>query len=313
MTHKIFLTVLSTCLGFCVSAQLQMKIKIDKDALLKTRVGNTTIANTNYGSSTVAHSNAWTNSGSAETQRYIFEADLSSLPSNIKIVSANLYLFGRGNHSVLSGSNASTLYELTNFEWTENGITWNIADNALYEGVAGNLPSTDASGTNIADLDYVVDISSVIESNFLEEKFQFPFLLKLNNESYYRRMGFHSSDYTDTTKVPYIEITYYKYESFALPKSRLDGAVHLIDKGILNIVFDEKYYTESGGALTLRFYDQSNNLVYSPTNIIKETGYKKYSIDLKNSGGSFASNQVYTCELEDEKGRVKYIRFRYEN
>lgn len=287
-------------------------IYIDKDALLRKNAGISSWQETNYGSSGAAYASAWTNSSNAVTQRYIFDVDLSSLPQDILISEVKLYLFSNGNHYPLYRSNASKLYEIDGFSWLENTITWDNAPNeSLYDNPVASLESTDAGGSNDANKDYVVDLTSSVSSNWDDQVTSTTFILRLDTEIYYTRMTFASSDNNTPANHPYFVVKYRPIKLYLKPKPDLEAAINYVFNGELNLLLDERYSAESSDTLNLEISDSTNTVIYKPTAIGISSGTNKLSLDLSGSGAGFVSGNYYTCTIRDLKGRKTFVRFHY--
>lgn len=294
-------------------AQIVDTVYFDKDARVLINVGDTNWANTNYGTSDGFHAGAWTNSNNAVTQRSIFELDLSHIPQSAVITDVKLYVFGRGNHNPLSGSNASDIYQVRGFSWDESTITWNthlaITDTVL----VASLEASDAGGVNDPDKDYVVDFTDQIQTNWDSGWYSTSFLYRLNNEMRFRRLNFYSSDASLSADLPYVVVKYFMPENYYRPTSTLDGGIARIEEGELNLIVDERYATSASDTLNLVIKDKANYSFYSPPGLPLVTGTNKYRIDLSSSGVSFVEGEHYICVLTDRRGRKTYLRFRYQN
>jgi len=295
-------------------AQITTNVAITDDATINMRAGtgNEYIANTNYGSSQTAFSQAWTNSGNGNYLRYIFEVDLSDIPSGAQILEADLFLFSDGNHYPLSGDNDSWLHEVTG-SWTESTVTWNNQPTYTVKGSDPYLPASDTSGANVTGLDYIVDIQNMVAKYIDSNQTSMSLLMKLDNETYYRRLRFRSSDYAaDSTKRPYVSITYV-VPNYAVLKDKLDGSFYTCTQGQLKLLFTENYYSELlANNLDLKIYDSSNSLVYNNTSRKTKTGVLRVDVDLKATG-NFTNNEFYDLVVTDRKGNSKYLRLKYQD
>ncbi len=161
----------------------------------------------NFGTYEEFTANAWTTGGNETTLRSLIEFDLSLLPDDAIIVDAQLYLYVSENtthgpgHSQLSGSNECILQRITS-SWDENTVTWNTQPSTTEE----NQVVLPASEYDMQD--YVVDVSNLIIDIIDNPTSGFGFMLRLNEESYYRRMLFASSDHSNDSLHPKLVITY---------------------------------------------------------------------------------------------------------
>lgn len=176
-----------------------------KDALLH---GLQSQANSNFGSSPELPASAWSFSNVDGTLRSVLEFDFSSLPANAVIIHANLSLFaidntnGQGQHSTLSGSNACWLERVTS-PWDESAVTWNNQPaTSLVNRV--EIPESSSPTQDFSDL----DVTNLVNDMFSNMPNNYGFMLKLQDETKFRRMNFCSSDHTNPLLRPELAITY---------------------------------------------------------------------------------------------------------
>ncbi len=188
----------------CTQLTLQPNAADGKDTFLSDN-----IPNANQGNATELDAGAWTIFGSPIKIRGLLGFDLSAIPSGATIQNANLTLYnnpnaqngyGNGRHSHVSGSNESVLRRVTS-SWDEN-TTWN------------NQPSSTSANEVIIPedtdpyQDYVLDVKQVVQDMIVDPAAGYGFLLKLQEESYYRIMVFASSDHPNAALHPKLEICY---------------------------------------------------------------------------------------------------------
>lgn len=166
------------------------------------------------------HSLAWTLAGTPFINRSFIRFDLTSIPVNAVVQYATLSLYNNpgsgatsGEHSNLSGSNASVLEKVTT-PWSENTITWN-----------NQPPSTTSNQTFVpqsisAHQNYVVDVTSPIQDMVTNPLSNFGFVLKLQTESFYRCLVFASSDNLNPALRPMLQICYSIAQSIQELKSK---------------------------------------------------------------------------------------------
>lgn len=167
--------------------------------------------NRNWGDNIAFVAQAWTANGIPLKVRSAMKFNLDQIPAGSKIRKATLALYagktvtpaspalGDG-HSTLSGENSVLLQVITE-PWDEHTITWN------------NQPPTStinqvvipASTCQFEDYTNIV-ITSMVQEMINEPSTNYGFMIKLNNENYYRSMLFGSSDYPDETKRPVLII-----------------------------------------------------------------------------------------------------------
>ncbi len=166
-------------------------------------------ADVNNGQSSDVIATEWTFGGTPAKVRSVFEFDISSIPQGSVVSEALLTLYASGSdaasggHSTRDGSNEGWLRRVTS-PWEENTVTWNTQPSAT----TVNQVSLHAS--NSVDEDYLdIDVTLLVQDMVNDPDNSHGFLFRLQNESYYRRLNFRSSDYSDSSKHPTIVITYY--------------------------------------------------------------------------------------------------------
>jgi hypothetical protein len=152
---------------------------------------------------------AWTVQGTPWTLRQMIKFDLSSIPTNATILSANLYLYTypppllNGNFQDANfGTNNTMFVQRVTSNWTPGSAGW------------FNQPTTDASTqvvvphTNLSQLDLNIDVKNLVAS-MVNGNANYGFLLRLQNENYYTSrifVGSHNTTYT--AKHPKLVVTY---------------------------------------------------------------------------------------------------------
>lgn len=198
---------------------LQPGLDNGSDAFVFMSTGDSSAANTNYNDIPELPMVAWTNNNYPVTLRsYIKFDSLSTIPLNVKIISAHLFLYGldkktsnttpQGN-SIYSGSPYnkkypvnSCLIERARENWSEDSITWNNQPGG-FDDVADTIPSS----TSQWDYNVKVDVTNLVTKIVKSQK-NYGFLIKLNIEERYRSMLFASSEASDTTKRPKLVVIY---------------------------------------------------------------------------------------------------------
>ncbi len=205
------IAILSLTIFFLTNVDAQTTITIQpdstqgKDALLH---GLSSEVSTNYGSNPQLAASAWTFSGTPGVVRSALEFDFSMIPSGATINSAYLSLYawdsenGLGQHSTLSGSNECWLQRITS-AWDESTVNWNT------QPAATTTNQVSISASTAPTQDYLnIDVSTLVQDMIDNPSASFGFLLRLQNESYYRLMNFASSDHINSALHPLIEICY---------------------------------------------------------------------------------------------------------
>lgn len=202
----ILLFGLGSFLTSGIHAQNTITVKATKDASLYGCVP-CGYSVQNFGSDPDLSAIAWTNSGSPSNCRGLFDFDLSAIPNNATIVDAKLFLYhnptsGNGGHSSQSGSNACLLQRVTQ-SWSEDAVTWNTQPTSTSTNEVLLAPSAGASDdyVNIGVKNMVIDMKN-------NQTQSFGMILKLQDENFFRKLVFASSDHIDSTRHPKLEVTY---------------------------------------------------------------------------------------------------------
>lgn len=161
----------------------------------------------NFGTDPDLSAIAWTNGGNASNSRGLFDFDLSAIPENATIVDAKLFLYhnptsGNGGHSSQSGSNACVIQRVTQ-NWSEDAVTWSTQPTTTSTNEVLLAPSTGASD------DYLnIDVKNMVTDMKNNPTQSFGMMLKLQDENFFRKLVFASSDHVDSTRHPKLEVTY---------------------------------------------------------------------------------------------------------
>ena len=179
-------------------------IRPDAAAGIDARIWNLD-AGTNAGSVEDFIAAYWTWGGTPGLLRSLIQFDLSSIPSNATVSSAKLSLYYNPTSPAngQEGSNASWLQRITS-SWTENGVTWN------------NQPATTTSGqvalpqSTTIDQDYPNNnLKQMVKFWVAHPTQNYGCMLRLQDETViYSSMKFASSDYSDATRRPKLNVCY---------------------------------------------------------------------------------------------------------
>lgn len=188
---------------------IQPDDKDGKDAILHGLISKVDM---NYGNNPQIIIADWTFQSTPGTVRSVLEFDLEQLPDDIVLVSAELSLYAwalptsSGMHSSLSGSNESWIRRVTS-PWNEEEVTWNLHPDFTLEN------QTVLPESNFEDEDYLdMDVTTLVQDMLDEPENSFGFLFQLQQESYYRRLNFCSSDHEDPSRRPKLVLTYISAE-----------------------------------------------------------------------------------------------------
>ena len=152
---------------------------------------------------------AWTNGGLPLTIREVIKFDLSSIPANATIQSANLYLYSyptptlNGNFIDANfGTNNSMLVQQIVSNWSPSSIGW-FNQPATTTANQVNVVTTTQSTLDL-DLNVTNIVSSMVSANA-----NYGFALKLQNEAIYTIRQFVSSyNTTYPAKHPKLVVVY---------------------------------------------------------------------------------------------------------
>lgn len=180
---------------------------VGKDAFYYIQISNG-YESINTGNSPILLANAWTFDGDFGIIRTAIDFNWSIIPSNAVITNASLKFFANngvgGNqefHSTLSGSNESFLERIIS-PWEENLIS-GINEPLSTTTNSITIPATTSENDNIT-----VDVTTLVNDMLQSPTEGYGFLLKLQTEDIYRRIGLCSSDNPDPSKWPEITITF---------------------------------------------------------------------------------------------------------
>ncbi len=148
----------------------------------------------------------WTRGGGPLTFREIIKFDLSSIPANATIVSADLYLYSdtipqNGNLVDANfGTDNSMLIQQVSDSWSPSTLNWFNQPSTTVNQVI--IPSTSSPFLNL-DVNVTNMVSSMVANNA-----NYGFKLLLRNETAYNSRIFCSSYYSDASRHPRLVINY---------------------------------------------------------------------------------------------------------
>lgn len=234
---------------------------------------------------------AWTIGGTAVTWRSLLKFDLSQIPSNAFLTSANLSLFyadtnnfGNALHSSLTSSNESVIMRVVD-PWSENQVTWNNQPSATSQNQV--ILNQSVTGTD----DYTgLDVLSMVQDMLASTNGNQGFMIRLTNETPYAQMIFASGDNPHINKHPLLEICY----SIPTSVSNLPG-----DQFPSNIYPNPSMGTFSVIAENISsifIFDIAGKMVYS-----KKTGNQEnaFKIELDD-----VAPGIYFIKLSNEKKSI---------
>lgn len=162
----------------------------------------------NYGSHPEFAGTGWTCLGVQCTGRGLLRFNLSSIPQNAIIQSAELNLYAcsnpvNGNGQPMFGLNSAHLYRVTS-PWIEDSVNFNNQPTFTVQD-AVFLPTSISAFQNYLS----VNIYNIVQQLVSNPSANYGFLLKLANEAPYSSMIFASSDFSDPLLWPEIIINYF--------------------------------------------------------------------------------------------------------
>jgi len=209
LTTIYFLLLFAFSLHFALDAQTTITLQPDaaagKDALLH---GLSSQVNTNFDDNAQLAANAWTFGGTPGVVRSVFAFDLSTIPNGAVVESAFLSLYaydvdnGFGRHSTRSGSNSCLLQRVTS-PWDESTVTWTNQPTSTTENEVVLQMST-STDQNYLD----INVANLVKDMIDNPSTSHGFLLKLQQESFYRLLNFASSDHINSALRPKLVVTF---------------------------------------------------------------------------------------------------------
>jgi hypothetical protein len=163
--------------------------------------------NRNWGDYDAFTAIAWT-AGEPLIVRSLLKFDFSDLCFKSKIKKATLSLFAVGSksigtgHSSMSGPNDFSLMQITS-PWDEHEVTWNNQPSVSAENVI-HLSATDLESKDYTD----IDVTGLVQEMIDNPEKNYGIEIRLNTESYYRRVIFGSSDNANPEKRPKLVIEF---------------------------------------------------------------------------------------------------------
>ena len=173
-----------------------------KDAYIESRNNGK-----NYGNHIDFPAISWTNGGTEVISRGLIDFDFSGIPSGVTINSASLSLYSynspaNGTHSTQSGSNKSVLSRIIT-SWDESTVNWNNQPTTTTQNQVF-LPASTNSTQDYPN----IDVTNLVQDMINDPDNSHGFLLKLVKEQDYRKMIFASSDNSDSSLHPKLEVTF---------------------------------------------------------------------------------------------------------
>src|SRR6185436_14163898 len=263
----------------CVNLQLSSP---DEDATI-----DNYNPNNNYPGEIEYCAGSWTINGTPVTWRSLFKFDLSAIPANSTIQSANLSLYFPPNNafsdvqSSLTSSNQSKIQRITSV-WSENAVTWNTQPSVTTQGEATLAQSV------MATQDYTyTDVTAIVQEMVINTNYGF--LLKQDIEQYYGRMIFGSGDNSNPYWQPRLDICYTEPTGISDLVNSENGV--FISPNPSDGIFVVNMNGNSFGKISV--YDETGRIVF---NEVLAMGMKYKAINL-----SEVASGIYILKLTGEK------------
>ncbi|RLJ10212.1 MAG: hypothetical protein DRP15_00780 [Candidatus Aenigmatarchaeota archaeon] len=241
-------------------ASTTIQIQEPESGILDDALVNSYYSNTNYGSEDYLATGTYYSTTSQNYNSYI-KFNITSIPSRY-ISDATLCRYINATYYEVNDDENLNVYELHNWSWNEEEITWSNQPSA---NIGGLLSSDDMEGSTGW---LCQDVTSWVRENYINEYQNVSFFLnstQSTSESDY--ITFRSKEYTiDATLIPYLNITYnvlegtyYKvynitdtsgYNWIWLPTNITLDTQTLISEGKMNSdCSDIRVYDENGNLL----------------------------------------------------------------
>ena len=165
------------------------------------------VPNNNYGQNDMMDPYAWTQNGILNVKRNFIKFDLSDIPNNVTIDSAILTLSFSQKlidlFSIVNGHSGDNVIEINRVlgTWSENTITWN------------NMPSFTTLNKIIVPKatnpkqNYVIDVKPLLQD--ILNTNNFGFLIKHQDESPYKITAFSTSESSNPSLRPKLNVYYH--------------------------------------------------------------------------------------------------------
>jgi hypothetical protein len=198
-------------------------------------------SNLNFGTSTSLLVHGWTSNGYTDISRTMLDWDLSFIPSNATIVSADLSLYNdpnsasfNGEHSNLTGQNNSYIQRIIQ-SWEEYGVTWNTQPNTTVQNQL-SVPASVSPHQDFLNL----NVTALMQDMISNPGSNYGLMMQLVNESPYRDLVFASSENHTAARHPRLQICY-DYPTGINNTDAPDDYVSVFPNpahGVLNISFN---------------------------------------------------------------------------
>ncbi len=206
MRAKIFIVLCMVILSISFTeSQTAISIRLSKSTGQDATVMDID-SNQNFRSDLDIVGVAWSISGTPYKCRSFFKFDLTGIPMGTLIDSTKLTLYGNPSpqhspgHSNFSGSDACILSPVA-ADWQDTSVTWHTQPAITSSGQIF-LPQSTSSMQDYTN----IDVTNLVRSWVNNPSMNFGLSIKLQTEIRYRSLDFASSNCTDSTKWPRLDI-----------------------------------------------------------------------------------------------------------
>jgi Secretion system C-terminal sorting domain len=188
-------------------SQVTISLSASKDAAIGYHDGANT-ANNNYGTAiqNAAYCIPATAAVGVNVNRALIDFNLTTIPANAVIISANLNLYALGPFGSLpghTGSNNTSTIERVIQNWQENTVTWNNQPSTTTQN-ASILNQSSGSTQNYLN----INVTSLVQDMKNNPSTSFGFKLKLITEATTNCLAFGSKDHSNANFHPSLIVTY---------------------------------------------------------------------------------------------------------
>ncbi|WP_207510893.1 DNRLRE domain-containing protein [Longitalea luteola] len=260
------LAVLVSSGAFSQATQTEMIFQPDacrgKDAHVLTISNIPSAADGNYATLEELVPTAWTFNGAPGYLRaFIDFTDLQSIPQGTTVTYAYLSLYGKPSSPTApqgnQGANGCYVQRVTG-SWAENTLTWNNQPTATATNQVALPASTSQWNYDVVDLNVTALVQDIINQPPAN---RYGFLIRLQNESYYRSIIFASSDYSVAARRPKLRLGLNFCSDSVARKSTQEGKIFtpdVVENGKLQSGISALVRTNLGANSVIVDYELAN-------------------------------------------------------
>jgi Secretion system C-terminal sorting domain len=276
-----------TCIVFSLSDPLSSDAYISSNAPLS-----------NYANHPEFSSISWSCQGTPCYGRSLMNFDFSAIPVNSIVNLATLNLYANpspvnGNGIAMQGANTSILSRVVT-PWTENGVTWATQPNTVSQNSVV-LQSSSSSFQNYTN----VNVTNLVADILNNPLTSYGFLLRLQNEVGYTSMTFASSDYSNASLTPTLEVCYSLFTSLNSIANFPDFDLVVSPNPIRNEELKISISSTVNSAMEFSLLDIDGKNLYSWGRNVMPIKGQEISLPLSNI--SNLSNGIYLIKVNNGK------------